>query len=231
MSFRRYLRLKEPYTGAGDENVSGNGSIMRLCPVPILYHDDEALALEVSAKQSLVTHQGKEAAECCRLMAHLILRGLHGEPLRSALDNLGATFASPVESVQQLARSEQEGENPDRDWRWKIDGQYKFSPGRAKSNPGYIGSYAMDAMAMALNVLWNTKSFGEAVIRIVNLRGDSDSTGAVLGQIAGAFYGVDSIPRKWIETVAEWDRFTIPLRAYMLVNKHFIPRVKPNDEQ
>lgn len=222
MSFRRYLREQEPYTKAGDENVSGNGSIMRVCSVPILYHDDEEKAMDISAKQSLVTHQGKEAAECCRLMAHIIVRGLNGGDLKEVLNNLGTTFTSEVDSVQKLARSEQEGDDPDRDWRWKINDQYKFSPSRAKSNPGYIGSYAMDAMAMSLNILWNTDNFKDAVIKIVNLRGDSDSTGAVLGQIAGAFYGMHGIPNEWSKVVSKWDKFTIPLRAYMLVNKHFI---------
>lgn len=222
MSMKRYLVYQEDYTKAGDKNVSGNGSIMRACPVPILFHDDEEKAMEISAKQSLVTHQGEEAAECCRLMAHIIVRGINGESLRDVLDNLGNTFVTPVESVQKLARSEQEGENPDRDWRWKINKQYKFSPARTKSNPGYIGSYAMDAMAMALNVLWNTNSFKDAIIKIVNLRGDSDSTGAVLGQIAGAFYGLDEIPKEWVKTVAKWDHYTIPLRGYMLVNKHLL---------
>lgn len=222
MSLINYIRHPEPYTSAGDKNTSGNGSVMRACPVPILYHDDEEKAMDVSAKQSRVTHQGDEAAECSRLMAHIIVQGLNGASLRDVLDNLRNTFTTPLESVQKLACAEQEGEDPNRDWRWKTDGEYKFGPARGGNNSGYVGSYVMDALAMALHVLWTTTSFRDAVIKIVNLRGDSDSTGSVVGQIAGAFYGVSQIPKDWVSTVAEWDHYTIPLRGYMLVHKHFI---------
>ena len=85
------------------------------------------------------------------------------------------------------------------------------------TNPGYIGSYVMDAMTMALNVLINTNSFEEAILKGVNLRGDADSLGAVIGQIAGAFYGLDSIPKNWIEKIYEWDKYKeISLRGFIL---------------
>lgn len=45
---------------------------------------------------------------------------------------------------------------------------------------------SMDALAMALHCVHSTDSFSAALLKIVNMRGDSDSTGAVCGQIAGA---------------------------------------------
>ena len=48
----------------------------------------------------------------------------------------------------------------------------------------------MDGLAMALHVLYYTNSFKDAIIKVVNLRGDSDSVGSVVGQIAGAYYGL-----------------------------------------
>ena len=41
-------------------------------------------------------------------------------------------------------------------------------------------------------------SFEEAVLEAVNLGEDADTTGAIVGQIAGAFYGVDAIPARWL---------------------------------
>jgi ADP-ribosyl-[dinitrogen reductase] hydrolase len=46
---------------------------------------------------------------------------------------------------------------------------------------------------------WHTGNFREAVFKTANLGGDADSTACVCGQIAGAFYGFDHIPKSWIE--------------------------------
>ena len=59
--------------------------------------------------------------------------------------------------------------------------------------PGYWGSYCLDGLAMALWGLYHSNSFEEAIIRVVNFLGDADSTGAVVGQMAGALYGYRGI--------------------------------------
>ena len=69
---------------------------------------------------------------------------------------------------------------------------------------------------MALHVLYTTNSFKEAILKGVNLCGDDDSVGSVIGQIAGGFYGLDSIPKEWIKTINRWDHNEIALRGYIL---------------
>ena len=136
------------------------------------------------------------------------------------LDNLGKTFITDVASVKYLANSKQEGNDKDRNWNWKFKGQYKYSPKRAKEKPGYVGSYAMDNMAMSLNILYNTDNFRNALVKIVNIRGDSDSVASVVGQIAGAYYDIETIPGDWIEAINRWDNGEIALRGYMLARLH-----------
>ncbi len=58
--------------------------------------------------------------------------------------------------------------------------------------PGYIGSYCMDALAMALHTVWFNESFEEVALVNANMGGDCDTVGAIAGQIAGAIYGIDS---------------------------------------
>ena len=58
--------------------------------------------------------------------------------------------------------------------------------------PGYIGSYCMDALSMALHTVWHGKTFKEIALVNANMGGDCDTVGAVAGQIAGAIYGIDS---------------------------------------
>lgn len=219
-SFIRYKQYQEKETGAGDENTSGNGSIMRNAAIPICFHHEINIACENARKQSLVTHQGLEAKECCSLLTHIIVKIFKGEKLSDILNNLGKTFETKVKSVKYLANSMQEGTDINRNWNWRINGQYKYSPERAKKKPGYVGSYAMDNMAMSLNILYNTNNFRDALIKIVNIRGDSDSVASVVGQIAGAYYDVESIPGDWIEAINKWDDGEIALRGYMLARLH-----------
>ena len=221
-SFEYYIESPKEKTEAGDKNSSGIGSIMRNAAVPICFHNDLNKAMKIAELQSYATHHGDEAAECCRLLTFIVIKIFNrkNETLQEIIENLN-DFKTPVFSVQCLAQSKEENDSPDRDWNWKKK-DFKYSPTRARSQPGYIGSYAMDGMAMALHVVYYTNSFEEAVIKVVNLRGDSDSVGAVVGQIAGAYYGVDHIPPKWIEVISEWDHFEIPLRGYILskINKY-----------
>ena len=219
-SFSRYKEYQEEETKAGDKNTSGNGSIMRNAAIPICFHYDINKACEKARKQSLVTHQGVEAKECCSLLTHIIVKIFKGEKLKDILDNLGKTFITDVPSVKYLANSKQEGSDVDRNWNWKFKGQYKYSPKRVKEKPGYVGSYAMDNMAMSLNILYNTDNFRDALIKIVNIRGDSDSVASVVGQIAGAYYGIETIPGDWIEAINRWDNGEIALRGYMLARLH-----------
>jgi len=287
-SFMEYLRKPTLETSAGNKDSSGNGSIMRLAAIPVFFRKDIAMAEQCAARQSLLTHQGIEAAECCILMAHVMVRGICGESLHDVLGSLGTSFQTTCPSVIALAKSEaekmkpsddepketksdapnegeeapkegdvspkegesdaskkgeetpketksvepKEGDNspkqsestqedlpidPDRNWNWKED-DFKYSPERTRWSSGYIGSYAMDALAMSFHILWSTTSFSEALLKAVNLRGDADTVGAIVGQIAGIFYGCSHIPASWKKTVTQWDNHEIAYRAYRLYN-------------
>ena len=206
----------EEYTSFGDKSTSGNGSIVRNAPIPICFHNNIDEAMKSAEKQSKVTHQGEHAAACCQLLTFIMVKILNGENLKNVLNNLKNEFKCNNNSVNYLAYSKQEGNDPDKNWNWNTK-KYEYSTYRVMSNPGYIGSYAMDTMAMALHILINTNSFEEAILKGVNLRGDSDSLGAVIGQIAGAFYGLDGIPKDWIDKIYEWDKNKeIALRGYIL---------------
>jgi ADP-ribosylglycohydrolase len=56
---------------------AGNGSLMRLAPVPIRYHCDIEQAREVARASSFTTHPGRIAAESCAFLAHVIVRAMH----------------------------------------------------------------------------------------------------------------------------------------------------------
>jgi ADP-ribosylglycohydrolase len=64
------------------------------------------------------------------------------------------------------------------------------------------GGYVIDTLEASLWCLLNSSSYCEAVLKAVNLGGDTDTTAAVTGGLAGIYYGVENIPQKWIEQIA-----------------------------
>lgn len=211
-----------PYaTQAGDIFTNGNGSLMRLGPVAIAAKTEkEALAL--AWEQSKVTHQGDEAAGCCQLMASLLFQALHSnetdvEKRKEMFFKKISQFQCEVPSVNALAKGAQGVKNPqtdkDENWNWH-DQDFSFNSLRIH---GCAGSYAMDGLAMALHCIWTTATFEEAVIKSATRGGDADTVGAIVGQLAGAIYGVENIPKEWISNVHQWDRDgEIATRAYLL---------------
>eukprot|EP01022_Parablepharisma_sp_SALTPOND_P010991 TRINITY_DN1454_c0_g1_i1.p1 TRINITY_DN1454_c0_g1~~TRINITY_DN1454_c0_g1_i1.p1 ORF type:complete len:460 (-),score=34.18 TRINITY_DN1454_c0_g1_i1:138-1445(-) len=230
----------EPFTKAGDPETSGNGSIMRLSPIALFYHNDLDKAIKEAENQSLSTHRGVEAGDCCKLLAFILVKALNYAKVpekglaKKFFDELDMAEVLPyLKTVggKHLALSKAEEDPPlgvyckgsaDRDWNWKKP-KYRFSPTRTAQNSGYIGSYAMDGLSMALHCVYSTESFAEAVLKAANLGGDADSLAAVAGQLAGAIYGVESINPVWCDHVMKWDNNgEIPLRAMCCV----LPEIK-----
>lgn len=79
----------------------------------------------------------------------------------------------------------------DRNWNWREE-HHTYSHCRYKQQPGYIGSYCMDALAMALHTVMFTNDFKTCVCWNADMGGDCDTVGAIAGQISGAMYGITS---------------------------------------
>jgi ADP-ribosylglycohydrolase len=230
-SFDNFLECKDynklEATKAGDKYTSGNGSIMRNAAIPICFSYDLDEALEASDKQSRITHQGNEAADCCKLLTYIVWQILNGNSkgtLKDTLDNIlckdSEIFSKlKEESVKGLAMSEYKVNNPQsgkyENWNWKSQ-EFGYNESIQNFSKTYAGSYAMDNMAMSLHILYYTGSFKQAITIASKLRGDADSVASVVGQIAGAYYGLKGILSQWIKNLIQWDEKTIALRGYIL---------------
>jgi len=74
---------------------------------------------------------------------------------------------------------------------------------RRKQPPAIVGSgYVVKSLEAALWAFHDAKDFREAVLRAVNLGDDADTTGAVCGQLAGAYWGESGIPAEWRDGLA-----------------------------
>ncbi|MFT3736847.1 MAG: ADP-ribosylglycohydrolase family protein [Rhodocyclaceae bacterium] len=172
----RYLETADPFAGDIDPHTAGNGALMRLAPIPMLYADDPAQTFLYAGESTRTTHAAQEAIECSRLFALQLRQALLGA---SREEILAVSCPEPLSpAVQAIAR-----------------GDY-----RGKSRNEIRGSgYCVDALEAALWCFWGASSFDEAVLLATNLGDDADTTAAICGQISGAWFGVQGIPESWLQ--------------------------------
>lgn len=169
-----------PFSGSDSPMRAGNGCIMRLAPVPMFFFPDHRAAIHFSGESSRTTHGAQECIEASRLFGSMIVKALHGHDKNSIL--FGSHFQEDTHQPEAPKI------------RAIADGAY-----RTKSDDDIYGSgYVVSCLEAALWCFLHTDSFEEAVLRAANLGNDADTTAAVCGQIAGAYYGVSAIPEKWL---------------------------------
>ena len=110
-------------------------------------------------------------------------------------------------------------DNSDRDWNWK-NKDFKYSPTRANMMPDYIGSYCMDALSMALHIIYYSTSSKEAIFKAVNMNGDADTVACIVGQIAGSIWGLDDDLIDLYKIVSKFDQSKCAIMAHLLYNKN-----------
>jgi len=184
-----YLHSRNPFAGSVDPNTAGNGSLMRLAPVPLAFRANVERAIQNAAESSRTTHGAPTALDACRYFAGLILGALGG---RSKEEILSPFFYAGSDSDywQRHVLAPEIAEI--------AAGSFK-----QKNPPQIVGSgYVVRSLEAALWAFHSSSSFREGALRAVNLGNDADTTGAIYGQLAGAFYGESEIPPGWIEKLA-----------------------------
>ena len=182
-----FERTRSPFPGPTDPRSAGNGSLMRLAPVPLTFARDPKEAIERAADSSRTTHGAREAVDACRYFAALLVGAIRG----CSKDELLSPGFCPVPGLWN--------ETP---LTPKIAavaaGSFK-----AKDPPAIRGTgYVVDCLEAALWALHRSYSFKGGALLAVNLGDDADTTGAVYGQIAGAYYGEQGIPEAWRSRLA-----------------------------
>lgn len=90
---------------------------------------------------------------------------------------------------------------------------FRFDPYR-----GLASGYVVDTMQTVFHHFFTSRTFEECLVGTVNQGGDADTTGAIAGALAGGYYGIDAIPRRWLkkmdkQVVAEVSRLAGQLVA------------------
>lgn len=172
-------------------NSKGNGGVMRVAPVGLLYYKNPKVAFETAARCAAITHGHPSGYLSAGFFASMIAYVVQGYDIESAIDKsmkildnyenneeviiavnkaktLAKTNISEQEAITQLGR-------------------------------GWVGE---EAISIAIYCgLKHKNNYEKAVLAAVNHNGDSDSTGAITGNLMGLYLGKKAIPQKWRKKV------------------------------
>ncbi|KAL4919077.1 ADP-ribosylation/Crystallin J1 [Aspergillus aurantiobrunneus] len=163
------------------ENYCGNGSLMRVSPIGLVFFCDIDEALQNAAASSDATHPYPTCAECCVIYTKLIVRALNGANKEDLAREVAATTFKDKKLKERLSRYTRL-----QDW--------EATNGNGINSSGYV----ISTLEAALWSFFSTSTFESGALRAVNLGWDADTVGAVYGGLAGAFYGLEAIPSNWV---------------------------------
>lgn len=164
-----YFRSHGETSVPKSEFNAGNGACMRCLPIALAtMGSDKKTVITASRAQAHITHHSDLSDAGTE---HII------ELVQLALEN---------QSIAELKKNSQlfVKNNP----------QFKFDSRKMNNPSGFI----LDTLQAVLQSFYSTNDFESCLIDVVNRGGDADTTGAIAGMLAGAFYGMDSIPKRWL---------------------------------
>ncbi|MBK1721770.1 ADP-ribosyl-[dinitrogen reductase] hydrolase [Thiocystis violacea] len=151
---------------------AGNGACMRTLPIALFtLGADVAQIAAANRTQAHVTHHNALADAGTLTVIRMVQTAV-----------LGGTPASLRALAEELVAN-----HP----------SYRFDRKREENPGGYI----VETLRAVFQALFGTEGLESAMIDVVNRGGDADTTGAILGMIAGPLYGLASVPKRWLKTL------------------------------
>jgi ADP-ribosyl-[dinitrogen reductase] hydrolase len=183
-ALNHFASTQEPFSGSTDPTKAGNGSLMRLAPVALFYWRTPEEAVRRAADSSRTTHGAPAAVDACRYFCALLVGALEGRPKEEILSEEFWRGGPLAPEIAEIAA-----------------GSFKRREPPEIAGTGYV----VRSLEAALWAFHRSSSFREGCLLAVNLGDDADTTGAVFGQLAGAYYGERGIPAEWRERLAMRD--------------------------
>lgn len=184
----RYLRDGSLEAPFSDGDA-GNGALMRNLPTILYAFRDAALLERYSREQARVTHHHPLSDASTLSFAQMVAAALAENDGPRRLQKIREVAASLVAAHRC----------------------FRFEP-----YPKRATAYVVDTVQTVLHAFFATDSFESCLIHTVNLGGDADTTGAVVGMLAGAHYGVEAIPARWLNKLEGTIRRQVETQAAAL---------------
>jgi ADP-ribosyl-[dinitrogen reductase] hydrolase len=171
------------------EHDAGNGAAMRALPVALAtLGRDEEVVRAASRAQAHVTHNNADSDAAAEFLTLALQDAVRGESLRDIYRRRIKPF---VERHPVFA----------------------FRPRRRENPSGWV----VETMQAVLQALLDSGSFEECLVDVVNRGGDADTTGAIAGMLAGALYGREALPSRWLRALEPGTREMCAAQARRLV--------------
>ncbi len=191
----RLAKGKKPELAGGfDETDNGNGSLMRILPL-LFYLLDKPIneRYDITKKVSSITHGHIRSVIACFYYLEFANQILVGKDKFEIFKNLQIEISNYLTSLAinptELA---------------KFDRLLKDDIAKLEKDEIQSSGYVLHTLESSIWCLLTTDNYKEAVLKAVNLGSDTDTTGAVTGGLAGLLYGLDDIPKKWIQQIAKY---------------------------
>jgi len=229
-------------TGQGS---AGIGAAMRIAPLALYFSDDAEALHQAVMSASLMTHRDIRSITGALAVAFAVRRILDGDARDASFlfrvaadvaraetrimaevgDRLASVEAHGRSMSQAIARTESLLDIPrERALNALVEeaNRHGAEPVCRRPTMGFPPA----CIPACLYLFLVTDTFEDALIEVINLGGDADSTGAILGSLAGAYHGVDSLPRRWLEGLQ--NREGVDSRAVALAQQSTVGIEIPN---
>ena len=153
----------------------------------MFYYPDLDKAIQYAGESSRTTHGAQECVDACKLYACMLIAALAGKAKSEILfgdTNIQMNLSPKIQAIA-------EGE-----YRTKTEDQIRGS------------GYVVESLEAALWCFNTTEAYSDAILKATNLGDDADTTAAICGQIAGAYYGESGIPSEWLNKLTMRDKIT-----------------------
>ncbi len=186
-ALHHFQKTGEPFCGSTRKDSAGNGCLMRLAPVPLFFYPNRDESIAMSGQSAMTTHGAPECVEASRLFGAMLFMALSGANKEDIALKHGVTD-SESEGIAAIA-----------------SGHYQ----QKRINQIRGSGYVVESLEAALWCFWHTHTFKAAILQAANLGEDADTTAAICGQIAGAYYGESGLPKHWKKRLAMKDEITL----------------------
>jgi ADP-ribosylglycohydrolase len=237
-SFRQVLADLERGVSPRDtgQKSAGIGAAMRIAPVALYFNGEPGAMVAAVMAASLMTHRDIRSLAGAMAVSHAVRRlsagalrdpsflfrlaadvareeerilAEHGRTVTS-LEQHGRSLSRAIAHVESLLESPRE-----RALAALVEeaNRHGADPVCKRATMGFPPA----CIPTCLYLLLTTDGFEEAITEVINLGGDADSAGAILGALAGAHYGIAAIPDRWLDGLQ--NRVAIDLRAWGLLRR------------
>ncbi|MXY59899.1 MAG: hypothetical protein F4Y96_05395 [Chloroflexi bacterium] len=204
----RGLAIEDASRKAWGRKSAGNGALMRCTPIAIRWRDDAVALARNSVVSAVPTHWDTRCGWSCAVLNIGIAAALRGETM-DADALIAAAEEAVLASLPELSQYEYEAGMPH---------SVRIAVAQAASLEideiefdGWNLGFTLLALRAGLISLWRAPDFEQGLRAVVEAGGDTDTNGAVAGAVLGARFGIDAIPQRWRDRIAELREGRTPL--------------------